>query len=98
MSFLADPYSTDNGVGLFLHSFSRLVKADLLTQAVSFLAKAGVNLKSLRLSEMAVRMQQETTVGTDPLKFVKDMTEKMINDLQKEDLAETSQKGRQQHK
>lgn len=62
-------------------------------KAVSFLAKAGVNLKSFRLSEMAVRMQQQTTVAADPLTLVKEMTEKMLDGLQKEALAETSQKG-----
>jgi len=62
-------------------------------QAVSFLANAGVSLKSLRLSQLAFRMQQQPTAATSPLQFVKQMTEKMINDLQTEATAATSQKG-----
>jgi len=62
-------------------------------QAVSFLASAGVSLKSLRLSQLAFRMQQQPTAATSPLQFVKQMTEKMINDLQTEATAATTQKG-----
>jgi len=38
-------------------------------------------------------MQQQPTAATSPLQFVKQMTEKMINDLQTEATAATSQKG-----
>jgi len=62
-------------------------------QAVSLLAKAGGDLRSLRLSTLAVRLQQEPTAASDPLAFVKQMTEKMINDLQQEATAATTQKG-----
>eukprot|EP00930_Biecheleria_cincta_P003768 TRINITY_DN104689_c0_g1_i1.p1 TRINITY_DN104689_c0_g1~~TRINITY_DN104689_c0_g1_i1.p1 ORF type:complete len:737 (+),score=211.59 TRINITY_DN104689_c0_g1_i1:54-2264(+) len=62
-------------------------------QAVSLLAKAGGNLRSLRLSSFAMRLQAQPTAASDPLVFVKQMTEKMINDLQKEATAATTQKG-----
>jgi len=38
-------------------------------------------------------MQQEPTAASDPLQFVKQMTENMINDLQTEATAATTQKG-----
>eukprot|EP00930_Biecheleria_cincta_P042219 TRINITY_DN2903_c0_g1_i1.p1 TRINITY_DN2903_c0_g1~~TRINITY_DN2903_c0_g1_i1.p1 ORF type:complete len:765 (+),score=215.08 TRINITY_DN2903_c0_g1_i1:107-2296(+) len=62
-------------------------------QAVSFLVRAGGSLKSLRLSQLAFRIQSDPSAASDPLAFVKQMTEKMINDLQKEATAATTQKG-----
>lgn len=62
-------------------------------QAISLLSKAGGKLKSLRLSMLAVSLQEEPQARNDPLAFVKKLVEKMVNDLQKEELAAISQKG-----
>lgn len=62
-------------------------------QAVSFLMRAGSNLRSLRLSQLAFRIQQKPTARDDPMDFVKEMINKMINDLHEEATAASTQKG-----
>jgi len=60
-------------------------------QAISLLSKAGVSLKSSRLSGMALRMKQAP--NSDPLQFVKQMTQDMIDNLLNESTMAQSQKG-----
>lgn len=76
-----------------MNSAEAEMNAAALAQASTFLSKAGSDLNSLRLSGLALRMEQTTASGTDPLQFVKEMTEKMLNDLQTAATAATTKKG-----
>lgn len=64
-------------------------------EAASLLSKAGSDLNSLRLSGLAFRVQKNTSLsaGDDPLKFLKDMAQKMVNDLSVDRTAATTKKG-----
>jgi len=64
-----------------------------MAEAASFLSKAGGDLNSLRLSGLAFRMQSTPSAGSDPLQFVKDMAQKMVNDLEVDRTAATTKKG-----
>lgn len=63
-------------------------------EAASFLSKAGSDLNSLRLSGLALRMfDAPLSAGNDPLKFLKDMTQKMLNTLSVDRTAMTTKRG-----
>lgn len=76
-----------------MNSAEAEMNAAALAQASTFLSKAGSDLNSLRLSGLALRMQQTAASGKEPLQFVKEMTEKMLNDLQTAATAATTKKG-----
>jgi len=60
-------------------------------QAIGLLSKAGVSLKSSRLPGLALRMKQ--VPNSDPLQFVKQMTQDMIDNLLNESTMAQSQQG-----
>lgn len=76
-----------------MNSAEAEMNAAVVAQAAAFLSKAGSDLNSLRLSGLAFRMQQPAASGKDPLQFVKEMTEKMLNGLQTAATAATTKKG-----